>query len=215
MRRCVAFDIDDTLALERDYVRSGFRAAERELGLAGFAERCWAAFERGVRGTVFDETLAESGIDAAPDTVARLVDVYRAHRPAIELLTDARCALDALAGRVALACVTDGPAVSQRAKSEALGLDRWIGTTVFTADLGDGLGKPHTRAFEIVQEATGCAPGACTYVADNPAKDFAGPKALGWRTVRVRRAEGLHHGAASGPDVDRELPDLTEIHTVL
>ena len=41
---CVVFDVDDTLYLERDYVRSGFRAvgvwASRWLGLSGFAERC-------------------------------------------------------------------------------------------------------------------------------------------------------------------------------
>ena len=38
MRRAVVFDIDDTLYLERDYVRSGFTAAgawaRTELGLS-------------------------------------------------------------------------------------------------------------------------------------------------------------------------------------
>ena len=54
-------------------------------------------------------------------------------------------------------------------------------------------------------------PGACAYVADNPVKDFAGPKGLGWTTVRVRRPQGLHQRVPSGEDVDHEVPDLTTL----
>ena len=49
--RCVAFDVDDTLYLERDYVRSGFRAVaervRRDHGLEGFFEGAWDAFSSG------------------------------------------------------------------------------------------------------------------------------------------------------------------------
>lgn len=58
---CVVFDIDDTLYLERDYVRSGFLAVEgivaERFAARGFADQAWAAFERGVRGTIFNECL--------------------------------------------------------------------------------------------------------------------------------------------------------------
>ena len=209
----LVLDLDDTLFLERDYVRSGFAAAgawaRAELGVPDLAERAWAAFEAGARRTVFDEVLRACGVRADAGLVRRLVDVYRTHAPALALLPDARALLDAAAARgLALAGVTDGPAASQRAKARALGLERWLAPLLFTAELGEGLGKPHPHAFALAQQAHGVAAARCAYVADNPAKDFRAPHALGWRTVRVRRAGGLHAGVPSGPDVLREVEDL-------
>lgn len=213
---CVVFDVDDTLYLERDYVRGGLRAVdgwlERNLGVSGFFQDAWAAFERGVRGRIFDAALAEKDFSASSDVIAELVRVYRTHRPDIGLLSDARDYLDGLKNGVALAIVTDGPKESQRAKVEALQTDRWVRTTVITADLGDGYSKPHPRAFRMVERATGYSGESCVYVADNPTKDFVAPKSLGWRTVRVRRAGGLHTESPSGSDVDLEITDLSELH---
>jgi putative hydrolase of the HAD superfamily len=212
---CVVFDIDDTLYLERDYVRSGFRATgawvQEQLGVAGFFERAWNAFLHGDRGTIFNGALSELGLQDTPTLIADLVEVYRAHEPQIELTRDALLCLDQLSGEVHLGVVTDGPAVSQRAKARALGLQRWHPELIITAELGPELGKPHPRAFELIEERTCCSGAACTYVADNPAKDFLAPRQLGWRTIRVRRAEALHHDKASGSDVDVEVGDLSAL----
>jgi putative hydrolase of the HAD superfamily len=212
---CVVFDLDDTVYLERDYVRSGFRAvgdwAAAELGVIGFSDRAWACFEAGARGTVFDEVLRACGVEPTPDGVAALVEVYRRHEPDIELLPDAAAVIEELSRRVALGVVTDGPIESQRAKARALTVDRWSQAAVFTAELGEGFGKPHPRAFEEVQRQVGAAGDQCVYVADNPVKDFAGPRTLGWATVRVRRAGSLHAAAASGTDVDLELAELRSL----
>ena len=43
------------------------------------------------------------------------------------------------------------------------------------------------------------APERCTYVADNPAKDFFAPNALGWRTVRIERSDAVHPSIAPPP----------------
>lgn len=216
---CAVFDIDDTLYLERDYVRSGLQAVarwvEHNLGVNDFFEDAWGAFERGVRGRIFDLVLGGRGIQASAEVIDTLVEVYRTHRPAIELLADARACLEVMGTRFDLAIVTDGPLESQRAKVQALGTDRWVGTTVFTAELGEGFTKPHARAFQLVEAANGWKGERCTYVADNPAKDFAGPKSLGWRTVRVRRPGALHLHRPSGPDVDLELPDLSSLQAFL
>lgn len=218
-RPCVVFDIDDTLFLERDYVRSGFAAvgawARQELGVEGFGERAWADFEAGARGTIFDRVLRACGTEPDGETIGRMVTCYRTHPPAIELLADARGCLDRLRGRVALAVVTDGPVESQRAKAQALGVHGWADMAVFTGELGVGFSKPHCRAFEMVEEKLGHPGAGCIYLADNPAKDFAGPHSLGWTTIRVRRAEGLHHGVPSGDDVDLEIPDLSGFPAVL
>jgi putative hydrolase of the HAD superfamily len=135
--------------------------------------------------------------------------------PRIALADDARACLERLAGRAAVAGISDGPPESQRAKVEALQLSRWLTPIVFTAELGLGYGKPHPRAFEIVAAACGVRADECAYVADNPAKDFAGPASLGWRTVRVRRPGGLHSAVPSGNDVSGEVEDLRTLHEVL
>jgi putative hydrolase of the HAD superfamily len=211
--RQVVFDLDDTLFLERDYVRSGFRAvaswAREHSGIEGFFEAAWRPFERGARGDIFNRALTELGIDDSIELLSQLLDVYRNHEPDIALLPDAENCLASLGGRVRLGLVTDGPAVSQRAKARALKLINWIPEQIFTADLGPGKAKPHPFAFELMQARLGGSGPGCLYVADNPAKDFVAPKRLGWTTVRVRRPGGLHMGAPSGPDVDCEVEDLS------
>jgi len=215
----VVLDIDDTLYLERDYVRSGFEAvgrwAQRELGVDDFADRAWAAFESGSRNTIFDEVLTACGAPTNDATITELVARYRTHPPSIVLAADAEAGLDRWHRVAALAAITDGPLSSQQAKARALGLDRWTSTVVFTASLGPGKGKPDPAAFELVQEELGVDGKSCVYVADNPAKDFVGPKALGWRTVRVRRRLSLHVDVESGDDVDHEITTLEQLDAVL
>jgi putative hydrolase of the HAD superfamily len=217
--RLVVLDIDDTLYLERDYVRSGFTAvgvwAEEELGLDGLGDRAWAAFEAGARRTIFDEALAAAGVDATDGLVLRLVQVYRSHAPTIEMLSDARAWLERLDPHTALAVVTDGPLASQQAKAEALRLSRWAGPIVFTETLGPGRGKPDPAAFEHLEREVGLHGERCAHVADNPAKDFVAPKGLGWRTVRVRRPGGLHADVPSGDDVDAEITSLDDLDAAL
>lgn len=213
--RCVVFDIDDTLYLERDYVRSGFDAVDavvrQRCGVDGFSGTAWSLFERGERGDIFDRALAALGVVAEAGLVAALVDAYRAHAPSIRLLDDARVCIERLHGRATLAGLTDGPPASQRAKIRALGLEAWLFPIVVTAELGPGLGKPHPVGFRYIEEATGARGASCLYVADNPAKDFAGPRALGWRTVRIRRPGGLHVDQPSRDDVDEEITTLAEL----
>jgi putative hydrolase of the HAD superfamily len=217
--RCVVFDIDDTLYLERDYIRSGFHAVDsvvrERYGVSDFAVSAWAAFERGVRGTTFDVALRECGVEPTEDVVAELVRVYREHEPKISLLADAAECLGALEGRVSVAAVSDGPLASQQNKAMALGLVRWCDPVVLTASLGADRGKPHPAAFERIERATGQRGECCLYVADNPAKDFQGPKSLGWRTVRIRRPLGLHFSVEEPVCCDLEMADLGQLADLL
>ncbi len=217
--RCVVFDVDDTLYLEREYVRSGFDAvgawAAGELGVAGVGDAAWEHFLAGGRGDAFDAALRRVGMEPTSATVAAMVECYRNHRPVIAMLPDAVTLVDRLRGRVALAAVTDGPLASQRAKVEALGVADWAGVVVFTEEFGPGFAKPHPRAFELIEARFGTRGADNVYLADNPAKDFSAPRALGWRTVRVRRPASLHAGVVSTGDVDREVPDLVDAAELL
>jgi putative hydrolase of the HAD superfamily len=215
---CAVFDIDDTLYLERDYVRSGFAAvgrwAAKRLHIEDFAERCWSSFLSGQRGSVFDHVLRDSGELPNAELISAMVDVYRTHRPSITLAADAADALNSIFPAVSIAVVSDGPPASQGRKVEALGLDSLAAPIVLTGLLGIEFAKPHPRAFQDVERRRPAR--VYVYVGDNPAKDFAAPKQLGWVTVRVRRPGGLHYQAENS-DVtpDYEMCDCTKLPSVL
>lgn len=212
--RAVIFDVDDTLYLERDYVRSGFAAVgehlQRSLGVEGFFDTAWRLFEEGLRGRVFDAALDSLGVANA--SISELVEVYRWHQPGIRLLNDSASVLERLvAGAIPIGVITDGPVASQWAKIAALGLEKFATVVVVTGELGEGRGKPHEAAFKLVEEELAMGGDELTYVADNPAKDFIAPYRRGWRTVRIRRSGALHQHQSSGPDVGSEYLDLASV----
>lgn len=209
----VVLDVDDTLYLERSYVRSGFLAVgdlvAAERGIDGVGATLWDGFVDGVRGDAFDRALIAHGIDPEPGLIADLVGHYRRHRPTIELLEDAARLIDRLRGR-ATGVITDGPAVSQRAKVDALGLPSILGEIIVTSELGDGFAKPHPRAYQQVESVYGAAPRRCWYIGDNPAKDFVTPLERGWTAVRIRRRLSLHEQVPT-PDLVPEIASLDQV----
>lgn len=211
--KVVVFDLDDTLYLERDYVRSGFRAVSRYLtstfGTSNFDKTAWDYFLAGRRGNIFDLALAEAFGHPDPQLVASCVQIYRQHRPNISLLADAISFIDQLIGRVELGLITDGPRLSQRAKVDALGLEPLLEHIVVTDERGKDWSKPSTKAFTHIEQVCHHTGESCVYIADNPRKDFAAPHARGWKTIRVRRGPGLYASYPSTEDVDVEIPDLS------
>jgi len=211
--RLVAFDLDDTLYPEREFVRSGFRVVSDYLRQAGLVGRpllaeMEAAFHAGVRGHVFEQVLRGVGVEPDAALVATLVAVYRTHasaygsvRPDIRLFPDADAALAHLAARgLRLGLVSDGPLASQQAKVAALGLAARMDAVILTDSWGRPFWKPHPRAFIELASRLAVAPADCVYVADNPEKDFQGPAAAGWRpSVWIRRPDGLYREAALPP----------------
>jgi putative hydrolase of the HAD superfamily len=200
---CLVFDLDDTLYLERDYVRSGFYAVgewvREHLQLPDFFDRAWRAFEDGVRRSTFEKVLIEAGFALQPEILRTMVEVYRCHKPDIQLLPDASYCLLKVRERVRrLGLITDGPALCQHAKCARLGLLQLMDAVVCTGEWGEQFYKPHPRAYQFFasREEPDCR---FLYVADNPRKDFITPLALGWHTVRVRRPLGLYHSVESTP----------------
>jgi putative hydrolase of the HAD superfamily len=222
MADAVALDLDDTLFLERDFVRSGFRAVGRWLGehvgnQCDWSAELWQGFEQGVRGNAFDRVLTSAGVAATPELVGQLVRCYREHRPDIVLLDDVLPALDALAlPPERLGVITDGPVVMQRNKLDALGIASRVVHVIYTDAWGVAYRKPHPRAFETFEQLTGCPPERCAYVSDNPTKDFRSPHDRGWATIRIIRPGGLHAAKPSAPgEVDRELDSLQSVAEIL
>ncbi len=196
MTLTIVLDLDDTLYLERDYVGSGFIALSQwvqdHLGLAGFGEIAWRLWQNGQRKQTFDEALRTLGASPEEGLIEQMLSVYREHRPKIALQPDAASFLSTRRGfRTAL--VTDGPVASQRAKIAALDLPRFgIDPLICTDEWGRAFWKPHRRAFETIAQLHGAGDRRFIYVADNPAKDFLAPRALGWGAVQIDRPGAIH-----------------------
>jgi putative hydrolase of the HAD superfamily len=217
----VVFDLDDTLYPESAFVESALRAvaehAEQHLGLDGFEARCAALRRAGTKADLFQSVLADLCIPMPHDAIINdLLCAYRSHAPqSLPWHDDARSALEYLKGVADLGLISDGYLPTQELKAQALGLSRYIPDPIFTERLGRSFWKPHPRAFELIMQRF---PGETfTYVGDNPFKDFAAPRALGWRTVRVRRSGGVYAELASGQDSppDIEVPDLSGLEWVV
>ncbi len=189
----VVFDLDDTLYKEIDFVRSGYAAVLRSLGISEAAPlEAMMAWQRA--GEPALDRLVQSigqapgslGIadvsERAPDAQA-LLTVYREHQPRIVLEPGAE---ELLAGVRAAggewAVVTDGRSSSQRGKLQALGVNQWIDVVVVSEEVGST--KPDPANFHRVATAFPDRE-RFVYIADNPAKDFAAPNALGWFTIQV------------------------------
>jgi putative hydrolase of the HAD superfamily len=214
--RAIIFDLDQTLYPEADFVRGGFRAvaaflAERCGGAAStLAEEMESILLAEGRGRVLDLLHARHGWGArvAPET---LLHLYRTHVPDLRMHADAAELLGQL--RVPLGLVTDGHPTAQHRKIAALGLAAQFAAIVCTGDLGANAAKPAATGFRVCLERLGVAPTEAAYVGDDAAKDFAAPRALGMRTVRVvRKIEAGFGWSTVGEPTEADLvvDDLRE-----
>ncbi len=213
MRRYQAliFDLDDTLYPERAFAVGGFRAAASWLsGPAGrpadaiFAELL-AIHDGGNRTGSFDLWLAEHGL-AGGDRLDRLVRIYREHEPRLEPFPAVRGLLARLRPDYRLGLVSDGLHEVQARKLSALGLADSFDAVVFSDLMGREAWKPSPRPFEAVLARLAAPPARALYVADNPGKDFLGPRRLGMATVRVR-PKGGYYSQCEPPTPDH-APDV-------
>ena len=92
----VAFDLDDTLYPEREFVHSGFTAVARHLDDLGvievesFLHAATSLFAAGARGNVFDLALERLAVVFPAERMGELVRVYREHQPQIRPFADSR-----------------------------------------------------------------------------------------------------------------------------
>ena len=185
--RTVVFDLDDTLYDEADYMRSG------KLAVAELLSRLY-------RVEIADSLLNEPGdfLDLAcravnlPEAAKQaLLWTYRLHHPVIQARPGVRELWTRLKQQGDAVCIlTDGRAVTQRLKVEALGI---VPDGLYVSeDLGAE--KPDPRAFQRVESEFPAD--EFVYVADNPKKDFVAPLKIGWRTIGVLpRSTSIHHAS--------------------
>ncbi len=185
----VIFDLDDTLYPERAYVKSGYKAVAEYLGNPGYADKLYGYFEEGKNA--FDELLSEIGKE---DELAKVLEIYREHKPEISLYPEFEKLIDALKSKgIKIGIVTDGRPDGQRNKIASLGLDRKADEVIITDELGGiQFRKPCDIAFRILQTRFRLPFEEILYVGDNPTKDFVAPMQLGMKSLYFKNDEGLY-----------------------
>jgi putative hydrolase of the HAD superfamily len=219
----VLFDLDDTLYDQRQWLDGAWKAVAVRAGEWGAADP--AALEAALRAAADDGTDRGGIIDnalvavqARGVPVAPLVATFRAHQPArLDPYPGVAAALRTLADRVPLGLISDGDPVVQRAKLGALDLEPYFTTVVFSDEYGRAHRKPDRLPFQVALGALGVDPGDAVYVGDRPAKDIAGPAAVGMPAIRVRTGEWRDQpdDARAWASVDTVLDAIEILHIEL
>lgn len=202
----IAFDLDDTLYDEADYVDACLRnVAASVAGRSGHdASRLYDIMTSG--GNHYGALCAMPG--GAPLSLDEYKDIYRSTMPCgIGLRPEAREVLDALRTRrpdMPLYLITDGRAKGQSNKIEALGLRRWFEPEHIIISGVTGYDKTTPMPFAIAMMKED-RPLHWVYVGDNPAKDFRWPNLMGWTAVMLDDTAGRNvHPQPADADIEPE-----------
>jgi putative hydrolase of the HAD superfamily len=196
----VVFDLDDTLYDEIEYCKSGFAAAAEFLAntVSSMTETkrifaaLWEQFSTGNHTKTFNAALDELELSYDDELILELIEVYRRHKPKITLPPDSRDALCELSTKYTLALLTDGFLPGQQFKVQALGIEKYFKSIVYTEQLGREFWKPSPVGFEKILQSLKARPENTVYIADNEKKDFIAPNKLGFATIQILRPARLH-----------------------
>lgn len=188
---CVAFDLDDTLYNEQDFVMSGRAAVAREISAkVGKTSEHLISIMNNAENA-FDALLALPEVRESNIGLSEILHIYRTHEPDLTLSEESRAIISWLINQgVGVALITDGRSLTQRNKIRALGLDKLVDEKDIIVSEEIGADKKTARPFELLMEHHGSK--NYVYVGDNPAKDFFQARKLGWKTVMLRDAEGIN-----------------------
>ncbi|MBN2181336.1 MAG: HAD-IA family hydrolase [Sedimentisphaerales bacterium] len=203
----VIFDLDDTLYDEIEYCKSGFAAVAKfltpryvRLPKEQIYGIFWKLFNTGNHTTTFNAALDELEISYDENLIAEMVGVYHNHIPDIKLPQDSQDVLNRLSSKYILALITDGYLPAQRLKIQALGIESYFKSIIYTEELGRDFWKPSPTAFQKILHELKIRPENTVYIADNEKKDFIAPNRLGMLTIQLIRPAGIHTLESSEPD---------------
>jgi putative hydrolase of the HAD superfamily len=216
--KLIAFDLDDTLYPEIEFVKSGFKAVASEVNKRcrlnnDFYTILWDLFQNGERRQTFNKALHIAGCCEDARLVEELIQIYRNHKPAIRLYPDADEILHLLKGKVKIGLISDGHMITQKNKVEALNINHFFNLCIFTDEAGKEAWKPSPWGYQAMMDYFSLSGKDCAYVGDNGSKDFIGATLLGWETFKIKRAEGIYREihVEQGYDATHIIENLTEL----
>lgn len=171
----VVFDLDDTLYKEVDFLKSAYREIARQIKIPEAYQLMWNTWQN--KGDAFETLFSKYDIELKKSD---LLDIYRYHKPEIELSAGVREFLELLceAGYY-VGILTDGRTITQTNKLEALDILKYIWPEDIVISEAFGSEKPNLKNYRHFMKNGQ----ECIYIADNPQKDFIAPNLLGWKTV--------------------------------
>jgi len=159
----------------------------------------WEQFTTGNRTKTFNAALDELGIGYNDKLIGELIEIYRNHNPKITLPQDSRDVLCELSTKYTLALLTDGFLPAQKLKVQALGIEKYFTSIVYTEHLGRECWKPSPAGFEKIIQSLGTKPENTAYIADNEKKDFIAPNKLAFLTIQIIRPARIHTSVSVEP----------------
>lgn len=206
----VAFDLDDTIYKERDFVVSGYRAIARQIADAdsvfNYDEMVHVMSNAPLNPfDSLEEYLLNRSIQKSIShtfDIPWMVATYRNHSPDISADDAVAVIKELISGSYRIGLITDGRGSTQTNKIKALGLDRLISSdNISISELVGGekyTPVPFERMMKLNPDIT-----RFVYVGDNPMKDFLWPNRLGWTTIQlVDNGRNVHSQQISLPTDD-------------
>lgn len=189
----VIFDLDDTLYSEKEYVKSGYVAIEKEFSnIKNMSQKLWAAFLENKNS--IDCVLKKEGL-LTEENKSKALKIYRNHIPNIHLYEGVERIIEQIyEDEKKIGLITDGRPIGQKNKIKALNLEKYIKEIIITDELGGiEYRKPNPKAFEVMQERMKISFKKMVYIGDNINKDFVAPEKLGMNTIYFKNKDGLYN----------------------
>ena len=186
---CFVFDLDDTLYLEMDYLKSAYKAIsyliEPEHSDELYTEMLEIYFSGNNSFGFLLEKYPKMNL-----SVEKLLNLYRNHQPKIILREGVFDLLFEIKNRGSkIGIITDGRGNTQRNKIKALGIESMIDKLVISEEFGNE--KPAPVLFESIMKNEAFK--QFYFFGDNPNKDFIAPKRLGWCCIGILDNKNIHY----------------------
>jgi putative hydrolase of the HAD superfamily len=214
------FDMDDTLFPEVDFIFSGYKAVDKWLEgnfqITGFYGMATELYNLGFRKHVFNRSLTILKIKFDEKMIADMVNVYRFHDPVLELLEDAKWVFEHLPKSIKLGLISDGYLITQEKKINALRIKEKFHSIILSDSFGRQNWKPSPVPYINASIQLSCPHHECIYIGDNLSKDFITAKKLGWKTVHIRRRQGVYSNLQVSPEYEAhfQIQDLRELYSI-
>jgi putative hydrolase of the HAD superfamily len=223
MIKAVIFDLDDTLYLEGDYVRSGFTAIAQWLVsknprrdgrslkwvLMDYEWDLWNEFNTDPEHAF--EHYAQKWLNKNPNSgmfpeelAGMMTEIFRSSQPEIQPCADVTKTLTRLSQHWKLGLLGDGEPTRGQQKLDHLGIAHFFSKVMF-AGSNPAWQKPSSDGYGVMIDSLACRAAESIYVADDPTRDFDGPCELGMRTVRVRRPGSRCEAQEPAPGAEPEV----------
>jgi putative hydrolase of the HAD superfamily len=216
----IIFDLDDTLYDEKTFVYSGFeQVASWISNISNHPKEEIFNFmktdlEKNGRGSIFDNTL-EKYYKKNKTNIKNCINIYRLHKPKIQLKPEIINLLNELKQKYSLYIVTDGNKLVQTNKVNALGVENLVKKVYITYRYGLKASKPSLICFEKIKQLEGVNWEKLVYIGDNPKKDFVNLNSVNALTIRILQGDFANLIVEKLYDAKYKINELSEIIEII